>query len=180
MSKISLDLLYPKLDEVFKKHQREIMLVLAASMQTNRAMMFDKDGADNGKEKWAPLVLRSGRPLQKSGVLRKSMGPKNDGIRPGHEAGSVLKIEGKAVTIGTDLGYARMMNDGTTKMPGGVLKPVRAKALKIPLEGGDFMFRKSVKIPARPMDTITPEDEREWAETLMNYMSELLSEAEVG
>lgn len=175
MSKIDLKLTFPNLGERFKKHQRDIMLVLAASMQTNRAMMFDKDGADNGKPKWEPLKLRKGRPLQKTGTLRKSFAPTNDGIRPGHGIDSIVKTQGRTATIGTKLLYAGMMNDGTAKMPGGVLRPVRAKALKIPLEGGKFMFRKSVKIPARPMNTVTQQDEQEWSETLANYMSEILS-----
>jgi hypothetical protein len=121
------------------------------------------------------------------------------------------------------------MNDGTTKMPGGILTPKTAKALKIPVppgfkdkafmknqrklvtalrkqmktgvrqyinDGGQkydvnamsakivkekkktnqgFIFRKSVKIPARPMDTITKQDEDEFAETIENYMWEILT-----
>lgn len=172
---IKIELKFPDLGETFKKHQRDILMVLAASIQTNRSMMFDKDGADNGKDRWAPLVLRKGRPLQKSGALRKSWGMSADGIRPGKQEGTVLRYYGKNVTVGTSLAYAPMMNDGTTKLPGGVLRPVRAQALKIPLENGKFMFRKSVKIPARPMDTITKEDELEFSETVSNYISDILS-----
>lgn len=159
----------------FKAMQSDIMLVLAATMQTNRSMMFDKDGADNGKPSWAPLVLRAGRPLQNTGTLRKSMAPVNDGIRPNHGKDGIVQIHGNEVMIGTRLLYAGMMNDGTTKMPGGVLKAVHAKALKIPLPAGGFMFRKSVKIPARPMDLITDQDKREWGETLSNYIAERLN-----
>src|SRR5260221_14110145 len=103
-------------------------MVLAASMQTNRAMMFDKDGADNGKVKWKPLdtYFRSGRPLQDRGTLRQSMGPTNDGIRPGMGPSGIMQINGPEVVIGTSLLYAGMMNDGTTKLPGGVLKPHHA------------------------------------------------------
>ena len=172
---ISLSFTVPDLAMVFKKRQRDIMLVLAASMQTNRAMMFDKDGADNGKQKWAPLVLRSGRPLQKTGTLRKSMAPSNDGMRPGKGQGSKLQINGTEVQIGTTLAYAPMMNDGTAKMPGGVLKAVRAQALKIPLGGGKFMFRKSVRIPSRRMDEITAQDSQEWADTLAAYIADVLN-----
>lgn len=171
---IKLDLKLPNLAQKFKEHQRDMMMVLAASMQTNRAMMFDKSGADNGKEKWAPLVLRRGKPLQLTGTLRKSMGPSNDGINPGKGPSSKLNISGTTVTIGTELSYAPMMNDGTTKMPGGVLKPTQAKALKIPLGGGKFMFRKSVKIPARPMNEVTEQDRQEWADTLANFIAEVL------
>lgn len=173
---IKIEFTYPRLEKKFKEKQRDIMLVLAASMQTNRAMMFDKDGADNGKRKWDPLVLRQGRPLQKTGVLRKSMAPTNDGLRPGKEKGSILKINGIKVEIGSSLKIAPMMNDGTTKMPGGVLRATKAQALKIPLENGKFMFRKSVKIPARRMDEVTSADEQEWSETLANYITQALNE----
>ncbi len=177
---IKIELKMPDLARAFKEHQRDIMLVLAASMQTNRAMMFDKDGADNGKKEWAPLKLRVGRPLQKSGTLRKSMAPQNDGKKPGNGPDTVLAITGDTATIGTKLLYAGMMNDGTTKMPDGVLRPVRAQALKIPLGGGKFMFRKSVKIPARKMDEVTKQDSKEWADTLANYITDILNEAKGG
>lgn len=174
---IQIGMEVPDLAQIFKESQREILLVLAASMQTNRAMMFDKDGADNGKPRWAPLVLRIGRPLQKTGTLRKSMAPQNDGIRPGRGPDSIVREVANTVTIGTTLLYAGMMNDGTTKMSGGVLRPVRAKALKIPLDGGKYMFRKSVKIPARRMDIVTPQDEIEWSDTMAAYIANLLTEA---
>jgi phage gpG-like protein len=180
----------PELAKRFKQHHKDIMLVLAATMQTNRAMMFDKDGADNGKKKWAPLKFRKGRPLQDSGTLRKSMAPQNDGIRPGQGSDGIMKIAGNEVTIGTSIAYAGMMNDGTAKMPGGVLRPVNAQALKIPMPTGKratksakgvikaegkFMFRKSVKIPARPMNEVTEKDKKEWAETLTAFIAEFMS-----
>ena len=43
-----------------------------------------------------------------------------------------------------DVRYALIMELG------GVIKPVTAKALAIPLEGGGMAFAKSVTIPARP------------------------------
>lgn len=211
MIKIAFEM--PQLDEQFKAHRKDMMLVLAASMQTNRAMMFDKDGADNGKEVWPDPAFRRGRPLQAKGYLRKSMAPTNDGIKPGHGPDGIVRIGETEATIGTSLMYARMMNDGTTKMPGGVLRAVKAKALKIPIPPGiakdmaydqqkkafksgdiipkgkrakakagiikegkqNFMFRKWVKIPARPMDTITSEDKQEWADTMANFIGELLN-----
>ena len=94
--------------------------------------------------------------------------------------------------------YARMMNDGTTKLPGGVLRPRTAKALKIPLPSGKgategakslrkgattiedggkkekYIFRKSVKIPARPFDDWTIEDEQEMQAALATKIAEVL------
>lgn len=174
---IKIDLTIPNLAEKLREHERDILLVLAAAMQTNRAMMFDQEGAHNGKRRWADLKWRTGAILQKRGTLRKSFGPQNDGIRPGQGPESVLRTSGDTVTIGTKLLYARLMNDGTTKMPGGVLRPVRAKALKIPAPGGKkgFLFRKSVRIPARPMDEISELDKREWADTLEAYIAEVLN-----
>lgn len=187
--KIDLKLKFPKLDEVFKARRQDILNLLAATMQTNRAQMFDKSGADQGKPAWAPLKFRDGKPLQKTGTLRKSFAPSNDGVRPGRNVGSVVRLMGEEVTIGTTLGYARMMNDGTAKLPGGVLRPTSAQALKFPvpakmrnvpgvkrIDGDWFMFRKWVQIPARPMDVISAEDRNEFSETLANYIAAVLNE----
>ncbi len=194
---IKLELTFPDLAAKYKRHEKDLMLVLAAAMQTNRAMMFDKDGADNGKEKWLPPKFRNGRPLQWKGYLRKSFAPQNDGIRPGHGPDGIVRVQGEKVFIGTKLLYARLVNDGTANMPGGVLKAINAKALKIPIppgktatkdakaahksgggsdSEGKFIFRKSVKIPARKMDIVTSEDAKEWADTLANYIAEMLNE----
>lgn len=197
---IKLEFSFPDLGEVLKKHQRDVLATLAATMQTNRAMMFDKDGADNGKPAWKPPVFRKGRPLQDRGTLRRSMAPSNDGIKPGFGPNAILRQQGTTVVIGTNLLYAAMMNDGTTKMPGGVLRPVRAQALKIPVAGGGnatdaakqvrktakkirnsfgreekVIFRKSVKIPARPMNIVTSQDEAEFATAVANRIAEILN-----
>lgn len=175
-----------KIDDLalkFKEMQRDVILVLAAAMQTNRSMMFDKDGADNDKPRWEPLSFRTGRPLQNSGTLRKSMAPQNDGIRPGMGRDGIVRIESRAATIGTNLLYAGLMNDGTAKMPGGVLKPVKAQALRFPagiLKGAPgvkdgFMFRRSVKIPTRRMNEVTTRDTQEWADTMANFIAERLN-----
>jgi phage gpG-like protein len=175
VSKIDLSFRFPDLGARFKRHQRDILLVLAASMQTNRAMMFDKDGADNGKAKWAPPKLREGRPLQLSGYLRKSFAPQNDGIVPGRSDKTIVKTAGTRAIIGTSIKYAHVLNDGTAKLPGGVIKAKKASALKIPIAGGKFMFRKSVKIEARRMNEVTDQDAAEWSDTLANYISEILA-----
>jgi len=180
---IEISYTVPALDKILRQHENDILMVMAATMQANRGMMFDAEGGDNGKEKWAPLNWRKGRILQKRGTLRKSFSPMNDGKKPGRSQGSVVRTIGNAVQIGTSLLYAKMMNDGTTKMPGGVLRPVNAKALKIPapegvkIEGAKdgFIFRKSVKIPARPMDTMSAEDDEEISQTVMNYVMEILN-----
>jgi phage gpG-like protein len=172
---IKLEFKVPRWDQIFKKSQRDIMLLLAASMQTNRAHMFDAEGADNGKPKWAPLKFRQGMILSDRGTLRQSMGPQNNGKAPTMRADNIVRFEANKASIGTKLAYARMMNDGTASMPDGVLRPVRAQALRFMGPGGEYMFRRSVRIPARNMDEITQQDAEEWSETIANYLSEILA-----
>lgn len=129
---------FPDLEGRLTSAMPRIMNVLAASMQTNRRLLFASGGSYNGHPGWAPLQFRVGQPLLRGGArgLSGSMGPRNDGRTPGRGVESILEINGEKVTIGTSLKYARLMNDGTSKMPGGVLRPVRAKALMIPLPQG--------------------------------------------
>lgn len=202
---IKMDFKFPDLAGKLDKYADEIYLFMAAQMQTNRAELFDAEGAHNGHKKWAALKFRNGRILQDRGTLRKSIGPSNDGIQPRSSEGGFYKINGELITIGTSLGYARLMNDGTKKMPGGVLRATNAKALRIPLPSGKsateaskslskgaskarpedvasgakknqkYIFRKSVKIEPREFDTWTEGDENEMSEALMNKLSEVLS-----
>lgn len=173
--------------------QDEINLFIAAMMQTNRGELFDSEGAANGHDKWAPLAFRRGQILSNRGTLRQSLAPSNPQGRAGSDG--IVRFAGEVITIGTKLAYARMMNDGTAKMPGGVLRPVNGKALKIPLPGGEnatagakslkkgsskignsnFIFRKSVKIPGRPFDTWTKEDEDEMSAALTNKLVDILN-----
>lgn len=160
---------FPNWEQAIKRAYPNMMRGLAAAIQTNRGMLFDQEGAYNGHDRWADLKFRAGQILAIRGTLRKSISPSNPKGLPGPQG--IVRIAGNEITIGTTLGYATMMNWGTTKLPGGVLKPVRAKALKIPLPAGKratqlaktlrkkaykgekknerFIFRKSVRIPAR-------------------------------
>lgn len=181
---------FPDWKRRVKEREEEINLFIAANMQTNRGMLFDASGSYNGHEKWKKLVLRQGQPLSKTGALRRSIGPMNDGKRPVQSPSGIVRMSGNTITIGTKLAYARMMNDGTKNLPGGVLRPIHAKALRIPLPGGQgatkvakslrksegkFMFRKSVKIPPRPFDTWTKEDQEELSEALREKLAEILN-----
>lgn len=133
---IDIKFTFPDMLGALQKNMEEINLFIAANMQTNRAMLFDAEGAYNGHEKWAPLKFRRGRILQDRGTLKKSMGPTNDGSHPVRTKDGILQMQGETVTIGTTLAYAQLMNDGTKKLSGGVITPVRAKALKIPAPPG--------------------------------------------
>ena len=189
---ISIFMSFPDWERKLKRATREVNLFIAAMMQTDRGMLFDKEGAYNGHQKWAPLVFRSGMILSDTGTLRKSIAPHDPKGRPG--PGGIVKFNGDWITIGTEVAYAKLMNDGTTFLPGGVLRPVKAKALKIPIPYGKnatdaaqsifthgnskedkFIFRKSVKIPPRPFNGWISGDADELSEALRNKLVEVLN-----
>lgn len=62
------------------------------------------------------------------------------------------------VDVGTNVVYGRIHQQG------GVITAKRAKALRIPLGDGRVIFRKSVKIPARPFLLFRPQDAASLAE----------------
>lgn len=132
---LEIDFKFPDWKAKLKAREQELNLFLAANIQMNRGMLFDTEGSHNGHARWAPLVLRAGQILSNRGILRKSISPKNPKGTPG--ADGIVRFAGDTIIVGTTLLYARMMNDGTAKMPGGVLRPKNAKALKIPLPAGD-------------------------------------------
>lgn len=196
---IGIDWYFPDWDAKIKRARNEINLFIAAQIQTNRGMLFDQEGAYSGHKKWAPLKFRRGQILSKSGKLRKSIAPLNAKGQAGTDG--IVRFQDDFVYVGTMVAYARLMNDGTTKMPGGVLRAKNAKALKIPVSSseiaklnktkpkeikeqlgvkgskkeGEFIFRKSVKIPAREFDTWTREDENELSGALRNKLLQVLN-----
>lgn len=235
---IDIDFKFPEWAERVKAKEKELNLFVAAQVQFNRGMIFDQEGAYNGRGRWDDLKFRSGQILSKRGTLRKSIAPYNPKGIPGPDG--IVHFAGEVITVGTKLLYARMMNDGTTKMPGGVLRPVRAKALKIPIPQGKnateaaqeinrqsaqknnkeklrelesklhktkqgsksfekiltkmaalqqaieqktttkgasgFIFRKSVRIPARPFDDWNEQDQQNLDAALLNKIAEILNE----
>lgn len=198
MRLVAIDFDFPNLEDKVRRAEDEINLFIAAQIQTNRGMLFDSEGGYNGHERWAPLKLRSGQILSRSGALRQSIAPQNATGRAGPDG--IVRFEGDTITVGTTKAYARLMNDGTVNLPGGVLRPVNAQALMIPLPSGvtaspsakklrkestkvegpggrpqNVIFRKSVKIPARPFDNWTAEDEAELSEALAVKVSEVLN-----
>lgn len=198
---IELEWKFPNLAEKLKRHMKEIHLGVAAAMQENRAELFYSEGKHNGRAGWRPLKFRDGMILQNRGNLRKSMTGNSKGSAGGD---GIVRYMGDKVTIGSTLFYARLMNDGTTKMPGGVLRATRAKALKIPVNfqvvadiknkknkkmtnaaqikkkmgktgSGNYIFRKSVKIPARRFDDWNNKDQSEMEMTLKNLIVMVLN-----
>ena len=197
---IDIDFKFPNWKKKLKAYEKALNLFVAATVQTNRGMLFDAEGAHNAHPKWASLKFRNGMILSKRGTLRKSIAPYNPRGIPGPDG--IVRFAGDVITIGTKLIYARLMNDGTEKMPGGVLRPKNAKALKIPLPAGKaatplaktlrktaktlqyskdgvtktgkFIFVKSVKIPARPFDKWNDADQNELNAALVNKIAEIL------
>lgn len=172
---IKIDWQFPDLEARFKRKIQHIYVGMAGAMQANRAELFYSEGRYNGRQGWPKLKFREGMILQKRGTLRKSMAPEPFNGTP--SSGGIVRFGPEKITIGTNLFYARLMNDGTKKMPGGVLRPVKAKALKIPKPGGGkgFIFRKSVRIPERRFNDWVPQDEKELDDTLAGLIAEVLN-----
>lgn len=189
---------FPNWLERVKSARPAITMALAASMQTNRAMLFDESGSYNGHKAWKPLAFRKGKPLLDRGTLRKSMGPSNDGVRPGSGPNSILQVSGNVAKIGTKIAYASILNSG------GRIVAKNAKALMIPIPQGsnlndkakkslkgkmsrveyavdgkikkkNVIFRKSVKIPARNFDSLTNQDREEFRDTITNMVAKVMN-----
>jgi phage gpG-like protein len=200
---VNIDFQFPDLGAAMKSREGEINLFLAATIQTNRGLLFDSEGHHNGRPGWAPLKFRRGQILSDRGVLRKSIAPYSADGKPGPNG--IVQIQPDAITIGTTLLYAALMNYGTTKMPGGVLRPKYAKALKIPIPGGanatpvakamrkgaktlsydaadgvkksgKFIFRKFVRIPARPFNDWNERDQEELDAALINKIAKVMND----
>jgi phage gpG-like protein len=204
---------FPDLASALRHAERRISEEMIVAMQTNRGLLFDNQGAYNGHPAWDPLMLRSGQILANRGVLKKSIAPGTGSGQPG--PGGIATMADGVVTIGTAVASAALMNYGTTQMPDGVMRPVKAKALMIPIPGGakateaaktlrrgrdengertekakkiktkdgrtqHVIFRKWVRIPARPFNTITSADRAEFAAALQAVMDEVMREAANG
>lgn len=191
----------PKLSEKVRRYKSEINLYIAAQMQANRGQLFARGGAFNGHQAWLKPMLRAGQPLKDSGALSQSLGPRmgKAARNPVRAQGSVVKIYGNVVSIGTTLHYAEMMNWGTTKLPGGVLKPKNKPLLWIPIPSGKgasdtakgmhkngggnivkymgktFLLAKQVRIPARRFDNWTPQDRKDLNVALARKLAEVLN-----
>lgn len=147
---MSLDIQFKFPDWVseVKSREGELNLFMAAQIQANRGMLFDQQGARNNHDAWKTLKFRNGQILSNRGALRKSISPFNPKGTPGPSG--IVRFTEDMIVVGTSLLYARMMNDGTTHMPGGVLRPKKAKALKIPLPSGQNATQTAKDIRAKP------------------------------
>ena len=89
--------------------------LIAATLQRQRAMIFDNEGAYHGRPRWEPLKHRKGQILFDTGKLSQSIGPSNRSTaKPGGKVGTIVILSDGIVTIGTDLPYAAIHNYGGT------------------------------------------------------------------
>jgi len=138
--------------------KNDIFKFIAAQVQFNRGMLFDKSGAYHGHPAWKPLKLRAGKPLLDRGTLRKSMAPSKQppktekGVTSLVGPSGFIAYRGNTITVGTRLHYAKLMNFGTEQMPDGKLTAKDAKALKIPVPQGKRAGKGAIKINKAPVE----------------------------
>jgi len=170
MTQLEITLTLPNFAAYAERINREVPGLIAATLQTNRGMIFYKSGRYNGRRKWKKLECRNGRPLKDNNDLSQSMGPQNDGMIPGRFTGSILKMTGGLegmVTIGTNIAYAHVHDRGM------VIRAKNAKAMRFKCHG-KWAFAKKVTIPARPFSDWTRKDGKELVETIENYIGHVL------
>lgn len=170
MTDVVIELRMPDWDAAREQLQAAIPGLIAATVQTQRGLIFDAEGAYNGRQKWAGLKCRDGQILKKRGTLSQSIGPKNDGEKPAHTTGSIVRMTGGlegTVTVGTSIAYAAVHNYGA------IIRPVRAKALRFRCFG-KWTFRKKVVIPPRPFADWTAEDTAELVATVENKIADIM------
>lgn len=164
------------------KAVQQLPLLIAATVQTQRGMIFNREGAYNGRNKWEPLKFRKGQILKDRGTLSKSIAPAHSPTKPGKAEGSIVEMRPDVVSVGTDIAYAIVHEEGRTikpKTPGGLLHfqvptYVKTKAGKWKQTGTRWIHAHQVTIPARPFGDATQQDADELAETLSNYYTSLL------
>ncbi len=147
---LDIDFKFPEWARAVTAAEAEINLFIAATVQTNRGLLFDSEGSALGHKPWKKLLLREGQILSQRGALRRSIAPYNPNGTPGPDG--IVRFAGDVITVGTRLAYAKMMNYGTVGLPGGVLRPRNAKALKIPLPAGKSASKVARDIRSAPVE----------------------------
>lgn len=132
MPRLRIDVERDKATEEALKKQLDARTVLGPAVRKLLTLinLGFKFGQSPYGQKWAPLKLRVGQPLRDTRVFQSSI---------------VARFEGESATIGTNHIGARVHQFGAT------IRPVKAKMLRFFAKGSTIpIFRKSVKIPARP------------------------------
>lgn len=163
---VEIEFKLPDLAAKLKKYEKRIQLSIAASMQTNRAFLFDAGGAINGHEAWKPLKYRDGVPLSDKGTLRKSLVSGQDGSVG---TDGIVQFGSGEVTIGTKIFYAAINNyGGVIKHPGtekGFGRGIKIKPYDI-------------NIPKRNFSDLNDQDREELQETFNNLIINFLNKEE--
>ena len=173
---VSVNIQLPDFDKKQMWMLRAVPLLIAASLQTQRGLIFQNEGQWNGREKWAPLKFRDGKILRDKGDLSKSIAPRHDDNKPGRSAGTILEAKGDIVSVGTDIAYAIIHEEGkvyhgTPEMPLAFPAPlykISSKTGKQRKSGQYWIFCQKITIPARPFGNVTQMDADEIAQTLAN------------
>lgn len=108
--------------------RKRVLSVLGQEALYRSLQCFEKS-RDPYEVRWAPLKLRSGRPLLDKGILRNSL--------------NVRVLSAQSFEVATDVRYAKLHQYG------GTITPKNARVLSWS-SGGRRFFAKSVTIPARP------------------------------
>lgn len=197
---LSIAVQFPDWASKVRRKTNELNVFMAAQIQMNRALMFDNEGAYNGHPKWASLKFRAGQILSDRGKLRRSIAPRNP--KGTANEGGIVRFVGDQIIVGTNVMYAGLMNDGTTKMPGGVLRSKSGKALMITLPTGksakeavksmkktrvsyevtpgvqkskNVIWRMSVRIPARNFTDWNDSDQYNVNDAFMAKLQDVLN-----
>ncbi len=177
---VEVSIAFPDYDQKTLEMLRDLPLLIAATVQTQRGMIFKNEGQYNGRPKWEPLKFRKGQILKDTGTLSKSIGPKNNGTKPTIANGTIVEIKPDMVTIGTDIAYAIVHEEGRTIYPKNgpllhfqVPEYVKVKG-KLKQAGTRWIHAHKVTIPARPFGDWTTQDGEELSETISNYYTSVL------
>jgi phage gpG-like protein len=104
---------FPNWPKELRAKLPEIQNAVLATIQTNRGLLFDSEGAANGHGRWKDIKYREGRILQLTGNLRRSLAPRNaKGTVP---PGGTVKWNRDVITIGTNVPYAAVHETGSKK-----------------------------------------------------------------
>lgn len=140
------------------RHGDRISMAMAAVVQTNRGLLFDRSGAYNGHEGWKKPAFRDGKPLLDTGALRNSIGPKgaNGSLVPVNPARGYIRYSGyevRNVEVGTEIKYAKIHTTG------GKITAKNGEALKIPVsgKGSKFTEKRIRKLHSELEKEVTPQ-----------------------
>jgi phage gpG-like protein len=162
---------FPDVLRRFEQSFDRIKIAVASTVQTQVGLRFDREGAHNNHDAWAPLVMRDGMILSLTGTMRKSIAPPGADGNPGPQG--FVEARGlpsdMLVEVGTKVLYASTHNNGA------VIKPVNKRALRYMNPAtGKYVFSGKSVIPKRNFTDMNETDRQEMEETLTNLVRDIL------